>query len=51
MDGGAIFGKAMANEGIEKAFVLCGAHVMPIFYGIRDVGIEIIDMRHECAAV
>ena len=51
IDGGAIFGKALANEGIEKAFVLCGGHVMPIFYGIRDVGIEIIDMRHECAAV
>ncbi len=51
IDGGALFGKALANEGVEKAFVLSGGHVMPIFYGMRDAGIEIIDMRHECAAV
>ncbi len=51
MDGGAMFGRALRNEGVEKAFVLCGGHIMPIFYGMRDAGIEIIDMRHECAAV
>ena len=51
VDGGELIGKALANEGIEKAFVLCGGHIMPIFYGMRDNGIEIIDMRHECSAV
>jgi acetolactate synthase-1/2/3 large subunit len=51
VDGGALFAKALRNEGVEKAFVLCGGHVMPIFYGMRDLGIEIIDLRHECAAV
>ena len=51
IDGGALVGKALANEGIEKAFVLCGGHIMPIFYGMRNAGIEIIDMRHEAAAV
>jgi len=51
MDGGALVGKALANEGVEKAFVLCGGHIMPIFYGMRNAGIEIIDMRHECAAM
>ncbi|MBT3791155.1 MAG: thiamine pyrophosphate-binding protein [Alphaproteobacteria bacterium] len=51
VDGGELFGKALLNEGIEKAFVLCGGHVMPIFYGMRNAGIEIIDMRHEAAAV
>ncbi len=51
VDGGALVGKALANEGVEKAFVLCGGHIMPIFYGMRNAGIEIIDMRHECAAV
>jgi acetolactate synthase I/II/III large subunit len=51
VDGGELFGKALANEGIEKAFVLCGGHIMPIFYGMRKAGIEIIDMRHECAAM
>jgi len=51
VDGGAIVGKALRKEGVEKAFVLCGGHTMPIFYGMRREGIEIIDMRHECAAV
>ncbi len=51
VSGGALFGKALASEGIEKAFVLCGGHIMPIFYGMRAAGIEIIDLRHECAAM
>lgn len=51
VDGGELFGRALANEGIEKAFVLCGGHIMPIFYGMRKAGIEIIDMHHECAAM
>lgn len=51
IDGGALVGKALANEGVEKAFVLCGGHIMPIFYGMRNAGIEIVDMRHEGAAM
>jgi len=51
IDGGALFGRALRDQGVEKAFALCGGHVMPIFYGMRDAGIEIVDMRHECAAV
>ena len=51
LDGGELFARALVNEGIEKAFVLCGGHIMPIFYGMRNAGIEIIDMRHECSAV
>ena len=51
IDGGTMFGRALRNEGVEKAFVLCGGHIMPIFYGMRDAGIEIIDTRHECAAI
>lgn len=51
ISGAALFGRALVNEGIEKAFVLCGGHVVPIFYGMRAAGIEIIDMRHECSAL
>ncbi|MCP4006833.1 MAG: thiamine pyrophosphate-binding protein [bacterium] len=51
IDGGAMFGRALRNEGVDRAFVLCGGHIMPIFYGMREAGIEIIDMRHECAAL
>ena len=50
VDGGDLIGKALANEGIEKAFVLCGGHIMPMFYGMRNAGIEIIDFRSEAAA-
>lgn len=51
VDGGELFGRALKNEGVETAFVLCGGHIMPIFYGMRNAGIEIIDMRHEAAAM
>ncbi|MHA1966807.1 MAG: thiamine pyrophosphate-binding protein [Candidatus Hodarchaeales archaeon] len=51
INGGALFGKALANEGVEKAFTLVGGHIMPILHGMRREGIEITDMRHECAAM
>lgn len=51
INGGALFGKALAKEGVEKAFTLVGGHIMPILHGMRREGIEIIDMRHECAAM
>ena len=51
VNGGTLFGKALANEGVEKAFTLVGGHIMPILHGMRREGIEITDMRHECAAM
>jgi acetolactate synthase-1/2/3 large subunit len=51
LDGGALVGKALASEGVERAFVLCGGHIMPALYGMRSAGIEIIDVRHECSAL
>ena len=51
IDGGVLFAESLRNEGVEKVFVLCGGHIMPIFYGMRDAGIEIVDLRHECAAM
>lgn len=51
IDGGTLVGQALANEGVERAFILCGGHIMPALYGMRNAGIEIIDMRHECSAL
>ena len=51
LDGGALVGNALAREGVERAFALCGGHIMPALYGMRAAGIEIIDMRHECSAL
>ncbi len=50
-DGGELVGRALAAEGVEQAFVLCGGHIMPALYGMRSAGIDIIDMRHECSAL
>jgi acetolactate synthase-1/2/3 large subunit len=49
--GGSLFGRALVNEGVEKAFVLCGGHIMPVLYGMREAGIEITDVRHEATAM
>lgn len=49
--GGDLVARALINEGVEKAFTLCGGHIMPIFYGLRDAGVEIIDVRHEASTV
>lgn len=51
LDGGALLGRALADEGVERAFGLVGGHIMPAMYGMRNVGIEIIDVRHECSAM
>ena len=49
--GGDLVARALVNDGVDKAFTLCGGHIMPIFYGLRDAGVEIIDVRHEASAV
>ncbi|MFW9823945.1 MAG: thiamine pyrophosphate-binding protein [Candidatus Thorarchaeota archaeon] len=51
VNGGKLVGKALVNEGVEKSFTLVGGHIMPILHGMRREGIEITDMRHECAAM
>ncbi len=51
VDCGTLCGRALANEGIEKAFTLCGGHSMSILYGMRAAGIEIIDVRNEACAM
>ncbi|HHW40658.1 MAG TPA: thiamine pyrophosphate-binding protein [Syntrophomonadaceae bacterium] len=49
VDGGRLFAKALKKEGVECIFCLAGGHIMPIFYGCREEGIKVIDVRHECA--
>lgn len=51
VDGGELVARALRNEGVEQAFVLCGGHIMPILYGLRHAGINMIDVRHECCAI
>lgn len=51
IDGGRLAAKVLKQEGVEYLFALCGGHIDPIFQGCEDEGIEVIDARHEQAAV
>ncbi len=49
VNGGRLFARALKKEGVEQIFVLSGGHIMPIFYGCRAEGIQVVDVRHEMA--
>jgi len=51
LHGGQILAKALKQEGVDTVFTLSGDHTMAIYYGLVDEGIQVIDHRHESAAV
>ncbi len=51
LHGGQLAGKALKQAGVRCIFTLSGGHIMPIYEGCLDEGIDIIDVRHEQAAV
>ncbi|HEC10482.1 MAG TPA: hypothetical protein ENI86_13110, partial [Acidimicrobiales bacterium] len=50
-DGGKLAARALSQAGVECVFTLSGGHVMGIYDGCLDEGIEVVDVRHEQAAV
>ena len=38
---------ALRAEGIDAIFTLCGGHIIDIYDGCIDEGIQVIDVRHE----
>lgn len=50
MHGGQLVAKALKAAGVECVFTLSGGHIMPIYDGCQDEGIDIVDVRHEQAA-
>ncbi len=50
LHGGRIVARALKAEGVTHVFTLCGGHVMPIYDGCLDVGIRVVDTRHEQTA-
>ena len=50
ISGGHLVAKALKNEGIEVIWTLCGGHIIDIYDGCLDEGIDIIDVRHEQVA-
>ncbi|GGM46014.1 acetolactate synthase [Longimycelium tulufanense] len=50
VSGGHLVAKALKAEGIDTIFTLCGGHIIDIYDGCVDEGIDIIDVRHEQVA-
>ncbi|MFV0317266.1 MAG: thiamine pyrophosphate-binding protein [Microthrixaceae bacterium] len=50
-NGGELAAWALAQGGVEVVFALHGGHLDSFLTGCRDVGIELVDCRHEAAAV
>src|SRR5436190_20547855 len=48
--GGHLIAQALKNEGVRYLFTLSGGHIAPIYDGCVDLGIEVVDFRHEQAA-
>lgn len=51
MNGGEIIAKVLQNHGVKYLFTLCGGHISPIFVSAQNLGIRVIDTRHEANAV
>jgi len=51
MNGGEIIAKVLQKQGVKFLFTLCGGHVSPIFVSAQNIGIRVIDTRHEVNTV
>ncbi|MCP3936423.1 MAG: acetolactate synthase [Actinomycetia bacterium] len=49
--GGRLAARALKAAGVDCIFTLSGGHVMGIYDGCLDEGIDVVDVRHEQAAV
>ncbi|TMD03111.1 MAG: thiamine pyrophosphate-binding protein [Chloroflexi bacterium] len=41
----------LRSRGVTRVFGLCGGHVQPVWDALDRLGVEVVDVRHECAAV
>ncbi|MFY9488816.1 MAG: thiamine pyrophosphate-binding protein, partial [Solirubrobacterales bacterium] len=48
--GGKLLTRRLQAAGVSKLFTLSGGHIFPIYDGCRDLGIDIVDVRHEQTA-
>jgi len=51
MNGGEIIAHVLQKHGVRFLFTLCGGHISPIFVAAQNIGIRVIDTRHEVNAV
>jgi acetolactate synthase I/II/III large subunit len=47
----ALIARYLKAQGVDRVFALCGGHIMPIWMWLDSVGIRIVDVRDERAAV
>ena len=50
LTGGQLVARMLKKEGVTTVFTLSGLHVAPIYVGLVEEGIRIVDTRHEQAA-
>lgn len=50
ISGGHLVARALKQEGVTALFTLCGGHIIDIYDGCLDEGIQLIDVRHEQTA-
>ncbi len=51
MDGGLLTATCLKKQGVQALFTLCGGHISPILHGCKQLGIKVVDTRHEVNAV
>jgi thiamine pyrophosphate-dependent acetolactate synthase large subunit-like protein len=51
MNGGQSIAAVLQAHGVKFLFTLCGGHISPILKGAKDLGIRVVDVRHEATAV
>src|SRR4051812_32484107 len=49
--GGEIVARVLREHGVRFVFTLVGGHVSPVLVGAKQLGIRVIDVRHEATAV
>ncbi|RMG12861.1 MAG: thiamine pyrophosphate-binding protein, partial [Deltaproteobacteria bacterium] len=48
--GGLVVARALKEAGVSHLFTLCGGHIQNIYDGCVEVGIRVVDTRHEQSA-
>src|SRR6202043_3561086 len=48
--GGRLVARRLVAHGVSKLFTLSGGHLLSIYDGCREEGIDIVDVRHESTA-
>ena len=47
----SLVAEKLKRQGVQRIFGLCGGHIQPLWDAVARAGIEVVDVRHESAAV